>query len=103
MKAYVIAEITATDRAWVDEYLVEVTRLIAEHGARYLARTPKIEQLEGDDEVPQIIAIIEFPSREAALSFYNSAEYQPFLERRKQGSHSRLRLVDGEDFVQNRA
>lgn len=100
MKTYAIVEITVTDRAWVDDYLVNVTRMVHEHGGQYLSRTSKIEQTEGDGVLPQVVAIIEFPSREAANEFYTSEEYQPYLERRKNGSNSRILMVAGEDFAQ---
>ncbi len=99
MKYYCVAEIDVTERGWVPEYVREVTRLVERYGGRYLARTPKTEALEGEGKVPQIFLIIEWPSREAALAFYESEEYAPHLKRRLEGSVGRLLLVAGEDVT----
>ena len=62
MKHYVVAELNITNDAWVPSYLEEVTKMVEQHGGRYLVRTPKIEKIEGDRPIPQIFIIIEFSS-----------------------------------------
>lgn len=99
MKYYVVAEMQITDPSWVGPYVENVTRLIERAGGRYLARTPKIEILEGDRPAPQIQLLIEWPSREAALAFYHGDEYRPYLESRTAGGHGEFRLVAGEDVT----
>ena len=99
MSYYVIGEVNVKDDSWVPEYLKNVTRLVHRHGGKYLARTPKIEKLEGERKAPQSVVILEFPSREAATSFYASAEYQPCLRARQQGASTDLILVAGEDIA----
>ena len=99
MKYYCVAEFDVTDRGWVPEYVRGVTGLVERYGGRYLARTPKSEVLEGDAKVPQIFLIIEWPSREAALAFYESEEYAPYRKSRLEGSAGRLLLVAGEDVT----
>lgn len=98
MKYYSVAEIEITDQSWVSQYVQNVTRLIEQHGGRYLARTSDIEKLEGDRPSPQIFLIIEWPSREKALAFYESDEYRPYLKSRMEGAKSELLLVAGEDI-----
>ena len=99
MKYYCVAELDITDRNWVQEYVHHVTRLVERHGGKYLARTPDIERLEGGKKVPQIFLIIEWPSKEAALTFYGSDEYRPYLKSRLEGARSELVLVAGEDVA----
>ena len=99
MKYYVIAEMQVTDPGWVSAYVEKVTRLIEQRGGRYLARTSKIEKLEGDRARPQVIVITEWPSREAALAFYESDEYRAYRESRVAGSISEIMLVAGEDIT----
>jgi len=99
MNYYVVAEVNVRDDKWVPEYLKNVTQLVHRHGGRYLARTPKIEKLEGERKAPQLFVILEFPSHEAATSFYSSAEYQPYLRSRQQGASTDLLLVAGEDIA----
>ncbi len=97
MTYYAVAEIDITDRSWVSEYVKNVTPMVERYGGRYLARTPRIEMLEGERHPPQIFLIIEWPSKEAAEAFYRSDEYKPYMESRKKGSRGKFLLVAGED------
>ena len=69
MKYYSVAEIDVVDQSWVPAYVANVTRLVERAGGRYLARTSKVERIEGERPRPQIALIIEWPSREAAVAF----------------------------------
>lgn len=96
-KHYAIAKLTVTDPAWVPGYVREVTHMVEAQGGRYLARTTRFEQLEGDDAAPQLLLLIEWPSKHAADAFYESAEYRAHREARKAGSTGEFFLVAGED------
>jgi len=97
VKHYVVADIDVTDPRWVAEYLKTVTPMVERYGGRYLARTGRFEKLEGSRASPQLLLVIEFPSREAAVAFYQSEEYRPYLQRRLAGSRGQFYLVAGED------
>ena len=99
MKCYAVAEIDITDPSWVQEYVKQVTPLVEARGARFLARTPNAEKLEGEREKSQVYLLIEWPSKEAAVEFYESEDYRPYLEARVAGSRNQLVLVAGEDIV----
>jgi uncharacterized protein (DUF1330 family) len=99
MKYYCVAELDITDRVWVSDYVQNVTKLVERHGGRYLSRTADIEKLEGERKAPQIFLIIEWPSRDAALAFYESDEYKPYRSSRMEGARSELALVAGEDMT----
>lgn len=99
MKYYAVAEMEITDRGWVAEYVKNVTRMVERHGGRYLARTAKVVQLEGERKLPQVFLIIEWPSREAVAAFYESEEYRPYRERRIGGAKNEFLLVAGEDMT----
>jgi uncharacterized protein (DUF1330 family) len=98
MKYYGIAEIDATDLSWVEEYLAGVTPLVERLGGRYLARN-RPRKIEGGGPPPQTIVLIEWPSEEAALAFYDSDEYRPYREARLAGASGDLLLVPGADFA----
>ncbi len=98
MRHYAVAELDVTDPAWVRDYVAEVTPMVERHGGRYLARTAGVEMLEGDRPQPQVVLLIEWPSREAAQRFYESAEYRPHREARGAGARNRFLLVSGEDI-----
>ena len=98
MKYYAVAEIDVIDRSWVAEYVKNVTGLVESYGGRYLARTSRIEKIEGERRNPQIFLIIEWPSRDAAIAFYESEEYRYYRQSRLRGSKSEFVLVAGEDI-----
>ena len=62
MRYYAVAELDITDPAWVREYVGEVTPMVERHGGRYLARTQRVEAVEGERTPPQIFMLIEWPS-----------------------------------------
>src|SRR5436305_6444719 len=99
MKYYGIAEIDITDPAWTAEYVEKVTRIVEERGGRYLASTTATDRLEGERQPPQLVVLIEWPSKEAADELYPSDDYTPFREARMNGSRSDLLLFAGEDVT----
>jgi uncharacterized protein (DUF1330 family) len=98
MKYYAVAEIEITDQSWVPEYVKNVTKLVEQYGGRYLARTSKIEKVEGEGKIPQIIVMIEWPSKDVAEAFYQSEEYRPYRQRRIEGAKNEFLLIAGEDI-----
>ena len=99
MKYYFIGEIEVTDQSWVPEYVSNVTGLAERSGGRYLARTPKIEKIEGERKPLQMCVILEWPSKEAAVSFYESEAYRPYRQNRLSGAKNEFLLVAGEDVT----
>lgn len=99
MKYYSVAEMEITDRSWVPEYVKNVTRMVEQRGGRYLARTSKVERVEGERKLLQVFLIIEWPSKETAETFYESEEYRPFREKRVAGATNEFLLVAGEDIA----
>ncbi len=103
MRYYAIAEIEVTDPAWVSAYVEHTTRLVEQHGGRYLARTSSFEKIEGERTPPQIFLLIEWPSKEAAETFYECEQYRPHREARRSGSTGEFVLVAGEDMTRTAA
>ena len=66
MRYYSVAELTVTDRGWVRDYVTQVTPMVERYGGRYLARTAKFEQIEGERAPKDVVLLIEWPSKEAA-------------------------------------
>jgi len=99
MKYYSVAEMDITDRAWVQSYVGAVTPMVERYGGRYLARTNRAEKLEGDRTPRQVFVVVEWPSREAAMTFYESEEYRSFRDSRWRGATNEFFLVPGEDVT----
>jgi uncharacterized protein (DUF1330 family) len=53
-----------------------------------------VQTLEGEPESRRI-AVLEFPSVEAAKAFYRSAEYEAAMEKRRGAAEAQLILVEG--------
>lgn len=48
MKHYAVAELNITEPSWIPAYVKRTTKLVEQHGGRYLARTP-IAQMQAAD------------------------------------------------------
>jgi len=99
MKYYSIGELEITDPSWIREYVSNVTRQVEQRGGRFLARTGKIEKIEGERKPPQTLVIVEWPSKEIAEAFYQSEEYRPYREKRIAGGKNEFLLIAGEDVT----
>lgn len=99
MKFYSIAELDITDPGWVPAYVQNVTPMVERFGGRYLTRSSHVDMLEGTAMPGRVIVIVEWPSREAAQSFYESDEYRPYRESRTSGAKNTLFLVPAEDVA----
>lgn len=99
MKYYNVAQINIKDQSWVKEYIENVTKMIEAYGGHYLARTPNFERIEGEGTLKELFLIIEWPSKEKALAFYESDDYKPYLRKRLEGAESEIFLIAGEDIA----
>jgi uncharacterized protein (DUF1330 family) len=94
VKGYLIANIEVQDTAAFDRYRQLVAPMIAQFGGGYLVRGGDIRQLEGDLGLKRVV-ILEFPSVEAAMRFYESEEYRPLLALRTASTRSNVAIVAG--------
>lgn len=99
MSVYVIADIKVTDGKWIPDYAASVHEIVHKHGGRYLARSGNVTTLEGRPLDTNLIALIEFPSAAAVKAFATDPVYAPFAAARRDGSESRLQLIDDTDLV----
>jgi uncharacterized protein (DUF1330 family) len=95
--AYVIVErLTTTGPESIQEQYGKVSRdIVAKYGGRYLARSQQNMLLEGEGNVPCCMAIISFPSVEAAKSWFDSSENQDAAKIRRSGASFRIVSVPG--------
>jgi len=70
----IIAKIHDRD-AFLSGYSKATAPLVEKYGGRYVMRAPGAETLEGNFGDGASVAISEWPSREAAKTFWNSPEY----------------------------
>lgn len=94
---YSVLDVTPTTDTWIPAYIAETGEMVKRHGGKYLARTATHEQIEGEDQSAGLRIIIEWPSKENALSFMQDKDYVPHLNRRTVGSVSHHYLIDAKD------
>ena len=92
MSALWIAHVIVTDEAAYGEYAKLAGPAIAAPGGAFLARGARYVQLEGRARARNVIA--RFPSVEAAVSCYNSAEYQAALDHAPGAAERDLAIVE---------
>jgi uncharacterized protein (DUF1330 family) len=93
-KAYLAGFLTLRDPAWLDEYQSKNLALVERHGGRYLVAAPNPIRLEGRNP-PDILIVMEFPSREAATAWYGDPDYQPLIRLRQLGADLEFVLAEG--------
>jgi uncharacterized protein (DUF1330 family) len=94
MPAYVIADLTVTDPALMDEYRKLVPGTLAPYGGRFLVRGGAHSRVEGD-WTPTRLVVLEFPSMEAARRWYDSEEYREPKAMRIKAGRTNLVFVEG--------
>jgi uncharacterized protein (DUF1330 family) len=97
MAVYLIAFVEVTDDAWLPGYAGNVHDIVQKHGGKYLSRSANITTIEGEGTAANMIALLEFPSREAVEAFASDPEYAPYGEARRAGSKSTFHVIDDTD------
>lgn len=87
-----IAHVNVTDAVAYGKYAALAGPAIAAHGGVFLARATRYVQLEGNDRPRNVVA--RFPSLEAAVACYHSAEYQAALAHAKGASERDLMVLE---------
>ncbi len=94
MKAYLIVTLTVHDQTMFGEYRKQVGDTAKPFEGQFLAAGGKRTVLEGQWEHPGIV-IVEFPSRESAERWYESAAYQEIIGLRLKSSRGSMVILVG--------
>ena len=94
MAAYIIADVTVTDPATMEEYRKRVPATLTPFGGRFIVRGGAHQTVEGDWK-PNRLVILEFPSMEQAKRWYDSEEYREPKAMRLRAGRTNLVMVDG--------
>jgi uncharacterized protein (DUF1330 family) len=94
MAAYFLFDnVEVTDPAALRDYAKEASRLVAEHGGRYLVTAVTPEVVEGDPGLRSVV-LIEFPDADSARAWYDSPAYQPLKAQRLRAVRNNAVLID---------
>lgn len=99
MSVFLIADIKVMNDGWVPEYAASAHEFVHKHGGKYLSRSGRIKILEGAPLDTTLIAIMEFPTAQAAEAFVNDPGYAHYAAARRTGSESRFQLIDDTDIA----
>jgi uncharacterized protein (DUF1330 family) len=92
----VIERLTTTGPESIQKQYGKVSRdIVAKFGGRYLARSQNNALLEGESVAPCCIAIVQFPSTQAAKDWFASPENQEAAKIRRSGATFRIVSVEG--------
>lgn len=94
-KGYWIAHVDVRDPERYKDYVAIAKPAFEKHGARFLARGGAWHGMEGTGRARNVV--IEFPSMQAALDCYNSAEYQAAKAIRITVADADMTIVEGVD------
>ena len=86
MAYYMVANYTVKDKDMYEEYRQGVRPTLMQYGAKIIAVDHAPNDIEG--ESGHTLVILEFESEEAAMTWYNSPEYQAVV-------NLRIDAVDG--------
>jgi len=91
MSAFVIVSLTPRDPEKLKAYSAAAGPTVQQHSGQFVARGP-VEVLAGQTQ-HKMQAVIEFPSRESALEWYNCDEYQALIPLRTEAMDCDFLLV----------
>ena len=95
MPEYVINQLAIHDTSYQKEYYAKVGEIIARHGGKQIVGGPPVARLEGDWEPPERVAVLEFPSVEHAMAWWNDPDYAPLKKARQSCTSGKIMLVEG--------
>ncbi len=90
MPAYMISQVTVTDRPKFESYLAKTRSIAAKHGAKPVAVGTQPKILNGDSDGHQMVVVIEFETMANLDNWHNSDEYQALIPLREEGSDQRI-------------
>ena len=93
-KAYLLVRVSIREVTAYQEYMKHTPRIIADHGGKMIVRGGAVETLEGPEETQRHV-LIEFPSTEAAQSFYDSEDYAAAKALREGAGEAQFVLLEG--------
>jgi uncharacterized protein (DUF1330 family) len=96
MTAYMIFHNRINDHQKLAAYVEKAVPTLMAHGAEVVCLDETSTEVEGPNPYPRTV-VLKFPSREAAMGWYNSPEYQAVLSMRLEATEGFAVICD--EFV----
>ncbi len=90
MPAYMISQVTVTDKEKFQSYLASTRSLAAKYGAKPVAVGTQPKILNGESDGHQMVFVIEFETMKKLDAWHSSDEYQALVSLREAGSDQRM-------------
>ena len=90
MSAYMISQVTVTDKEKFESYIASTRAVAAKYGAKPVAIGTQPKMLNGESDGHQMVFVIEFETMEKLDAWHNSDEYQALVSLREEGSDQRM-------------
>ncbi|MFV2090198.1 MAG: DUF1330 domain-containing protein [Pseudomonadales bacterium] len=94
MTTYLIAQLDIHDREEYSKYEEGFRDSFSQYGGKLLSVEEDPETLEGNWSFTRTV-LIEFPSKEVAMGWYDSDDYQALVQRRFAASTGNLVMIEG--------
>lgn len=95
MPAFVVSRVTIIDAEAMRRYVTEAPATVTAFGGHYHFRGSNVQPLEGEWEHDRMV-VLEFPTKAAALAWYESDLYRPLRELRQASAETIILLADGD-------
>ena len=92
-KGYWVVRLDVSGAEAFKRYQELIGAATEKYGARYLVRGGEFEVVEGTSRSRNVV--VEFPSYQAALDCYNSAEYAEPLAIRRKAAEADFLIIEG--------
>ena len=96
MSAYLIATLKIHDRERYGSYEAGFIDIFNRYKGKLLSVDEDVQTLEGDWSFTRTV-LVEFPSKEDALDWFQSDEYQALADHRKAASSGSIVMLQGLD------
>jgi uncharacterized protein (DUF1330 family) len=90
MPAYMISQVTVTDRPKFESYIAKTRTVAAKHGGKPVAIGTQPKVLNGDGDGHQMVFVIAFEDMATLDKWHGSDEYQALIPLRDAGSDQRM-------------
>ncbi len=95
MPAYMISQVTVTDKPKFDSYIEKTKSVAAKFGGKPVAIGTQPKMLNGESDGHQMVFVIGFDSMDVLDSWHSSPEYQALIPLREEGSDQHMVAYEG--------
>jgi uncharacterized protein (DUF1330 family) len=92
MSAFVLVEVNIQDPVVYEEYKKLTPGSVVAYGGKFVIRGNPVQVMEGEWKYDRLV-MLEFPSKEIALEWYNSKEYQRAKKIRENAASANFFIV----------